>query len=413
MIEFIRNNKLFSKLAGINLVSKVGDRLFYTAMLTIATSLPSGGIAVMIVSASETLPILLSLFLGVVADKQKNKVRLLVFCSYFRMAMYIGIGLIFRNSPTLILVLFAAGLNFLSDISGNYASALFSPFTKILVRAEEMEQAQGIVSLGTQLVSVLATFIGASLLAYFRESSLAFINASVFMLVAIMYLGAGTSLKGHEEKIKTLEKGNMFSAVNDNIRSFCSDNVLLGNLIQLAMLNGFFGGLTPVFALFINTNNELMSLSNPVKISLLSGIITVFMILGNAMTTKIFKRNSIFNINILSDVMILFVGVGFVIDSIWIIMIANSCIAFLLGIVAPRFSAEVVNRYPVERIGGIITCINALLVIAPPVTSLLFPMLATFNIKYAYWGIIIYSILLLVICLALAKKNCKKISCYL
>ena len=78
MIEFIRNNKLFSKLAGINLVSKVGDRLFYTAMLTIATSLPSGGIAVMIVSASETLPILLSLFLGVVADKQKNKVRLLI-----------------------------------------------------------------------------------------------------------------------------------------------------------------------------------------------------------------------------------------------------------------------------------------------------------------------------------------------
>ena len=69
MFNFFKKNKLFTQLASINLVSKIGDKLFYTAMLTTATSLTDGSIAVMVVSASETLPILISLFLGVVADR--------------------------------------------------------------------------------------------------------------------------------------------------------------------------------------------------------------------------------------------------------------------------------------------------------------------------------------------------------
>ncbi|MCB5028095.1 permease, partial [Streptococcus mutans] len=73
--------------------------------------------------------------------------------------------------------------------------------------------------------------------------------------------------------------------------------------------------------------------------------------------------------------------------------------------VAPRFSADVVNRYPVERIGGIITTVNALLVIAPPLTSLIFPMLSTISMSLAYSGFIVYALLLIVISLFLAKKN--------
>lgn len=187
MRTFFTENKRFTQLVGINLLSKVGDRLFYTAMLTAAASLPNGSLAVMIVSASETLPILMSLFLGVAADRQQQKLGHLVSSSLFRTLMYLGIGFIFSYPPTLLLILAASLLNLLSDISGNYSTALFSPFTKTLVKADDMEEAQGLVSLGTQLVSVLATFAGASLLTVFRESSLALINALIFLAVAILY----------------------------------------------------------------------------------------------------------------------------------------------------------------------------------------------------------------------------------
>lgn len=405
MFNFFKKNKLFTQLASINLVSKIGDKLFYTAMLTTATSLPDGSIAVMVVSASETLPILISLFLGVVADRQRQKLKHLIDSSLFRAVMYISIGFIFKYPPTLLLVIFASLLNLLSDISGNYSTALFSPFTKILIKSEDMEEAQGFISVGTQLVTVFATFIGASLLTIYTESSLAMLNALIFLIVTLLYWSVKSPLKKQEDKLKIVEHEKTFLVVKENLRSFLSDNILLINLIQLAMLNGFFGGLTPIFALFIKSNNELVLLSNPVKISLLSGIMTLSMILGNSLTSKILRKYSIFHINVWSDVMILLIGIGFNLNSIWIIFLANSSLAFLLGIVAPRFSADVVNRYPVERIGGIITTVNALLVIAPPLTSLIFPMLSTISMPLAYSGFIVYALLLIVISLFLAKKN--------
>lgn len=405
MRTFFTENKRFTQLVGINLLSKVGDRLFYTVMLTAAASLPNGSLAVMIVSASETLPILMSLFLGVAADRQQQKLGHLVSSSLFRTLMYLGIGFIFSYPPTLLLILAASLLNLLSDISGNYSTALFSPFTKTLVKADDMEEAQGLVSLGTQLVSVLATFAGASLLTVFRESSLALINALIFLAVAILYGLMRPFLKEQESKIKTIKEKTTLSAVKDNFKSFLDDRILLINLIQLALLNGFFGGLMPLFALFIKENQELATVSNPLKISVLSGIITLFMIIGNSLTAKVFRKHSIFVINLWADITILLAGLGFIADNIWLIFLADSLLAFLVGIVSPRFSADIVNRYPVERIGGIVTSVNSLLVLAPPVTSLLFPLLSTISRSLAYFGFIIYALLLLIISLGMKKNS--------
>jgi MFS family permease len=405
MRYFFKNNKLFSRLVGINLLSKVGDRLFYTAMLTVAASLQDASLAVTVVSASETLPILISLFLGPIADKQEQKLRQLVSSSLFRVLMYLGIAFIFRYPPTVMLIFLAAFFNLLSDVSGNYSTALFSPFTKTLVKPENMQEAQGLVSLGTQLVTILSTFIGASLLLVFSESSLAATNAIVFLIVAIFYWMIHPQLKMYESNMTISKEKNAFRVVKENFKSFLTDHVFFINLVQLAMLNGFFGGLTPLFALFIKENCELATLSKPLKISILSGIITFFMIIGNVLTNKIFKKQSIFIINILADLAILLVGLGFVMNSIWIIWGGNAFLAFLLGIVSPRFSADVVNRYPVERIGGIVTSVNSLLVLAPPVTSLIFPTLSTINIHLAYIGLLAYAVLLILFSMLIYKKK--------
>ena len=410
MIDFIKKNTLYSKLTGINILSKVGDRLFYTAMLTIAASLNNGSIAIMIVSASETLPIILSMVLGVVSDTKKNKLKLLVISSYYRALIYVGIALLFKSKPTLILVIIAAFLNLLSDIGGNFSSALISPFTKIMIKKEDMEQAQGLVSLSSQLVSVIATFIGALLLSYFKNSSIALINAFLFWFVGTLYWIMKPLLGSYEDSINIIEGNSILLSIKDNYKSITSDYVLLVNLIQLAMLNGFFGGLTPIFALFLNTNRELAILSTPVKISLLSGTITVFMIIGNAVTTKILRKKSIFFINFVSNILIVIVGIGFILNSFWVIIIANSCIALLLGIIAPRFTAEIVNKYPIEHIGGIVASINAFLVILPPITSLVFPMLATIDLSIAYRTFIFYPIVLLFVCMLLMRRQKSKIS---
>jgi len=64
-----------------------------------------------------------------------------------------------------------------------------------------------------------------------------------------------------------------------------------------------------------------------------------------------------------------------------------------------------VNRYPVERIGGIVTSVNSLLVLAPPVTSLIFPTLSTINIHLAYIGLLAYAVLLILFSMLIYKKK--------
>lgn len=186
-------------------------------MLTAAISLPNSSLAITIVSASETLPILLSLFLGVVADKQTQKINQLIKNSIFRTFMYLGIGLLFQYPQTLILIILASILNLISDISGNYSTALFSPFTKALIKSEDMQEAQGFINVGTQLVSVISTFVGASLLTIYTKSSLAIINASIFFIVTFLYWFSQPSLKVQEKTIKVNEREETFSLVRDNI----------------------------------------------------------------------------------------------------------------------------------------------------------------------------------------------------
>ncbi|AEA01710.1 MULTISPECIES: MFS transporter [Aerococcus] len=397
MINFIKNNKLFVRMTGINFLSKIGDNLFYTAMLSAAIILPNSKLAVLIVSISESLPILISIFFGVIADKQKGKINQLIGSSLFRSLMYICISIIFRYPQSLLLLLLASFMNLLSDISGNYATALFSPFTKTMIAPQDMETAQGFVSVGTQLVAVFATFTGSLLLTIYSKSMLAIINASIFLLIAFLYYLLKPSLKAQGFKIKSFTNTKTLSIVKENLTSFISNHSLLINLIQLAMLNGFFGGQTPLFALFIEENNQLNFLSNPFKIALLSGIITLSMILGSSLTTYILKKQSIFHINILSDCFIVIIAMAYLYNNIWGILVGNSCLAFLLGIVSPRFSANVINQYPVDRLGGVITVINAFLVIIPPLTSVIFPMISTINLKLAYICLIAYALILIII----------------
>lgn len=392
-------------MASINLFSKIGDRLFYTAMLTTAASLPESGIGVMIVSISETLPILFSILLGPYADRTKKKTSFIILSSLVRMLMYLLIGQLFNYSNSLLLIIVASLLNFISDLAGNFVTALESPFTKKLVRNEHMTTAQGFISIGTQLIYVLATFIGSFLLSIFTKKTIGYLNAFIFLIVAIVYLKLGKQLRTVENTMTTYESQSTFATIKQTFKSLFSNKVLVTELMQLSLLNGFFGGLTPIFVLFLQTNSSLPFITTPVKISLLSGLITISMIIGNLVSPYIFKNNSIKQLNNLAGLMIIFTGIAFFNNQLVFVYISSSLISCILGIVSPRFSAEIIRTSPIEKIGSIVTSVNSFLVIMPPLCSMIFPALANINLAVSYLGFIIYSLLILLFNLFSFKRE--------
>jgi len=395
VFQFIRKNPLFSQLASINLFSKTGDRLFYTAMLTVASTLPEANLAVMIVSASETLPILFSFLLGSLADQKANKLKSLIKTSFFRMILYFFIAWIVSYSATLLLVLSMALLNFISDVSGNYSSALVTPFTKMIVHAEDMEKAQGIISITTQLINVIATFAGSILLSLFFIETVAYANAGIFFMVAISYIFISAKLKTTEKNIPINKQQKLVPIIKNNFKSLFQHKEILNDLCQLSLLNGLFGGLTPIFVMFIQTEEVGTFFTSPFLISLLSGAITISMIIGNSISSNFLKNVTTTILNRIANLLIVLIGIGFLLKQLTFILISASFIALLLGIVSPKFTAKVINYYPTERLGGVITTVNSCLTLTPPLTSLLFPMFANISLSFAYFCFIIYSLLLL------------------
>lgn len=402
MQKLYQTAPLFFKLASITLFSKIGDRLFYTALLSSATLLTThSDLAVIIISLSETLPLLLGFILGSLADQCLNKLKALSQTSLLRCFFYLVISLLAGYSTTFTFILMIAWLNFCSDLLGNYASALATPFTKILVSAEQMQQAQSFLSMGTQLFNVLATFLGSFLgsflLIFISQSYLALINALIFFIVALAFRKLSPSLVQAQSTLLVPAKISLSQALKQNFGALYHQHTLFIILLQLTLLNGFFGGLTPIFALFIKEDPQLLWIPLPLKLALLSGLITSGMILGNFSCQKLFPKATLTSLTLLADLLALVTGIAFNTQNIYLILCSSGIAAFLLGIIAPRFSTQIINTFPVTQLGGIVTIVNSFLVIMPPLTSLLFPVLFSFDL--AYLCLIIYGIFLVLLSL--------------
>ncbi|UQS83067.1 MFS transporter [Bombilactobacillus thymidiniphilus] len=397
MLNFLRRNLSFTKLASINLFSKLGDRLFYTAMLTIATTLPQSQLAITIVSVSETLPIIASFLLGTLADQKAKKLRALSQNSLLRALLYCVIAILAGYHHTLRLLLIMAGLNFLSDLLGNYSSSLIIPFTKSLIKDADLTQAQGLLSLTNQLINVLATLAGSLLLAIWQPNYLAFLNASIFLLVSFSYHAIQTQLQHVEQQMPLHHPENMAQATGNNFHLLLQKKDITRNLLQLAFINGFFGGLTPIFVMFLKNNRNLPLLSQPIKIALLSVITTIFMVIGNSYSIKIFTQQSIQFLATIADLFMMLAAWGLLRNNLYLVLINVAGSAFLLGIISPRFSAQIIRTFPGNNLGGIVTIANALLTLTPPLTSMIFPLISGYSLTLSYWSFGIYGLLALLL----------------
>lgn len=406
MINFIRKNIQFSKVAGINLFSKIGDRLFYTSMLSAASMVEYSKFTITLVSISETFPIVLSFILGNIADRRANKFNSMAINAFFRMLIYIIIGFLFSFTLTFNLLILIILLNFISGILGNYSSALIAPFTKILVSREDMEKAQGIISLSSQLVNIISTFGGSILIAFFAFRQVAWINAIVFLMIFLSLKLLKRQLKDSDKNINiSKSKHSILIDIKENFKSLTKNKRILNDIIQLMMINGFFGGMTPIFVIALGKANVFGDIPKPIWIATLSVVITISMIIGNAISSNHFRDKENYYLNNLCNILIMISGITLMLKNLLIVIVISGAIGIILGIVSPRFTAEVVNSYPVEKLGGLVTTVNALLIVTPPLASIIFPLISSINTNIAYLSFTFYGLTLILISLSILRSK--------
>ncbi|WP_082326141.1 MULTISPECIES: MFS transporter [unclassified Streptococcus] len=168
------------------MLSNFGDVVYYLALMNYILQLADTKIALSMVTISETIPIFTLIFAGVWADWTKNKVDTIIATQFFRVLLYLVIGLAMGFAPALWIVLVASSINVIADIAGQYESLLYLPLSLRIVPQEDRE---AMVAVRRGFGSILQIFFrssGALLIGIMTYQSLAFLNAGTFLVSALI-----------------------------------------------------------------------------------------------------------------------------------------------------------------------------------------------------------------------------------
>lgn len=187
-MKLLKTNQTYRHLIFATLFSTFGDSIYYIALLTYASQFENATLAITLVSLSETLPYLLGVVTGGLADQSRNKNRKLIMMGASRGLLYGIVGILMGFQQSLLLLGGIITINFISDIIGKYASGLTIVFYPYIVKGEDLEEAQGLSGALQQTASIAAGFIGAFLIGIFSYQVMAWLNSLMFWAVMVMML---------------------------------------------------------------------------------------------------------------------------------------------------------------------------------------------------------------------------------
>ena len=384
-------NKNYRKFTLASWLSGAGNILFYLVLMTYASKLKNYSLALSLIAITESLPDLIQSFSGYLADRTHNKYRVIVWLAVIRFALYMLVGLLFAtNIAGWNLVLMVIGLNFVSDLSGMYSGGLQTPLIVGLVGENEMAEAQGFTSGVSQLITLVAQFVGSGLLLFMSYSELAIVNALTFLAAGLLYANIGMNVhKQQPEQTEEVNDQNFFATIGSSLRQVRQAHGLLTIVLVVAMLNGLLSSVQPLISIVIAGNKSMLIVSYSFTIALLGAAAAIGLALGSAVGTKLLKNTSLFQLSLLSTISSAIMAIVILNKNIVFCLILMTTLGFLAGTSSPKLMQWLVVSVDRKILSSSAGLLNTILAIAGPLMTTLFTTIAgTININYALYGVL-------------------------
>ncbi|MGY3779570.1 MFS transporter [Isobaculum melis] len=376
-MQALKKSRIFRYLFASNFVSGFGDSIYYIALLTYASQFPNSNLAIMLVTLSETIPGLLYIFTGSIADATKNKTQKMIHLAIYRGIFYLIVGFMIGFQPSMMILSGIVLLNFFSDIFGKYASSLNTPFIPNIVDKEDIEAASGLQQAVSQFISIIAQFIGATLLSIFSYQFIAWMNSGTFLLVAVIIWCIRGALQKTEEK--SIPVSNEKRTVKQwgasllaSLKELKGNRQLATAVLQFTLVNFFLSALSPLFNIWMSAHPELQLKDFPLSIAIFQGLASIFLIIGNISGSGLFKKMTLTALAKQCLLLILLFAIGIFAAQLWLVFLAISLICLTVGTASPKFSTIVYASVATDKLATISGAANTLLSAAVPFSSLLF-----------------------------------------
>ena len=371
-LNIFLSNRNFRQLSINEWISTFGDTVFYLAFINYVSSYAFAPLAILMITTSETLPQIIQIFTGVVADFQKNRIGKYSVLMFVKFVLYVTVALILVGTKfSLVSVFLICLINFVSDTIGYFSSAMITPiYVKII--NNDMTSALGFKQATANLVRVFGNLSGGALIGFINIGMFAGMNALTFLFAFFGILLIRTNLVRFEEQIEitqALDSKNFWKHLLDSLKILGS----LGNIIRLigilSINQAVINVTIPVTTLLL-IKYPFADLETGQSIAILTTVELIGIVCGNFLSGNVMKKMSTKTSVYLSQVMEFVILVGFLNNNFLVVLLAAFGNTFSIGILSPRLQQSVFRLVPEQSMGAVQSGISMLSIVLPGILSI-------------------------------------------
>ena len=371
-LNIFLSNRNFRQLSINEWISTFGDTVFYLAFINYVSSYAFAPLAILMITTSETLPQIMQIFTGVVADFQKNRIGKYSVLMFVKFVLYATVALILVGTKfSLVSVFLICLINFVSDTIGYFSSAMITPiYVKII--NNDMTSALGFKQATANLVRVFGNLSGGALIGFINIGMFAGMNALTFLFAFFGILLIRTNLVRFEEQIEVtqaLDSKNFWKHLLDSLKILGS----LGNIIRLigilSINQAVINVTIPVTTLLL-IKYPFAGLETGQSIAILTTVELIGIVCGNFLSGNVMKKMSTKTSVYLSQVMEFVILVGFLNNNFLVVLLAAFGNTFSIGILSPRLQQSVFRLVPEQSMGAVQSGISMLSIVLPGILSI-------------------------------------------
>lgn len=358
----ILKNRPFLWVLTADMLSNLGDMVYYLALLNYVLLVPNHRLALAIVTFSELFPSFMGLVTGYLADRTADKLGTIKLTLIFRVLLYALIGFFMGFEPALWIVVVAAVFNVFSDFAGFYENGLYTPLSLRVVPNAEREAYSAFRQTVTSSLNIGFQALSAILVGFLSYRQLGFLNAGTFLLALIIMqaltptfkqLLADQPLKS-PPKVSKEDKGpGLLAALKLAIQELRKLPEMRLSLVVTPCLNAFGAVLSPILLLLMKEDPSFIFITIESSLALITTAFFVGNIIGSSLVLSLFKKVSMASLVVASTVANLGLFVGMVLHQMPMVVISATLIGVFAGGMNPKFSALMVNAMPEEQLATI------------------------------------------------------------
>ena len=373
-------NRNFRQLTINQWISTVGDTIFYLAFLNYVADASFAPLAILLITISETVPQVLQIFIGVLADFQHHRVLKYTVISLVKFVLYAIVALLLSGqSFSLSLVFFICLMNLLSDTLSYFSGAMLTPIFIRIIGKEHLTEAIGFKQSTVSLVRTISNILGGILLGILSIQFISLLNALTFLIAFVGILFIKNDLLKVEKTISYQEGLSVKSFYQHLFQSskliWNMDRVIF-ILFIVSISQAVINVTVPISTLFLR-NQPFLNLQTGQSLALLSTLELSALIVGSLVSGYLKNTISIKTALYASVTIQLLLLVGFATAHFGLILLFSSLDAFIAGILSPRLQELVFKQIPEESMGAVQSSIGAITVVLPSLFTIVFVTIAT------------------------------------